>query len=242
MLLLAGCATDRPRVDRALLANTPPTARHDHPAEAYTLACPDVVDVVVDKHPDLSGRREIGPDGRIDLVSAGRMRVEGQTVTEVSHSLADALGVVPAGVHVQVAEYASQQIYLIGEVEGLQRAVPYRGPETVLELLRRVGGITPGAAPDEVYVVRSHVADGQAPEVFRVDLKAILFRRDARTNVYLQPLDQVFVGETRKCSLIKCLPPWLRPLYETVFGMRRPPIGEDRETGRVGDKEMKRET
>jgi hypothetical protein len=52
-------------------------------------------------------------------------------------------------------------------------------------------------------------------------LQAILLRHDAGTNIYLRPQDQIYVGETREFSLSKCIPPWLRPIYETLCGMRR---------------------
>jgi protein involved in polysaccharide export with SLBB domain len=110
----------------------------------------------------------------------------------------------------------------MGQVVGLHRAVPYQGPETVLELLQRVGGVTPGAAPDDVYVVRSRLAEGRPPEVFRVNLRAVVLYHDARTNVRLEPFDQVFVGETRESCLKKCVPPVLRPVYDLVCGIRRP--------------------
>ena len=40
--------------------------------------------------------------------------------------------------------------------------------------------------------------------------------------VRLQPFDRVFVGEAKKSSLEKCIPPCLRPVYEKITGMRRP--------------------
>jgi len=103
-----------------------------------------------------------------------------------------------------------------------QRAVPYHGPETVLDLLQRVGGITPGAAPNDVHVIRSRLADNKPPEVFHIDLRAIVMNHDQSTNLRLQPFDQVFVGEAKRSSLEKCLPPCLRPLYEKLCGIRRP--------------------
>jgi protein involved in polysaccharide export with SLBB domain len=103
-----------------------------------------------------------------------------------------------------------------------QRAVPYQGPESVLDMLQRVGGITPGAAPNDVHVVRSRLADNLPPEVFNIDLRAIVTSQDQSTNLRLQPFDQVFVGETNRSSLEKCLPPCLRPMYEKLCGMWRP--------------------
>ncbi len=219
--LPAGCALCRTPLDCTIPADKGLAARTENAAEIYSVNCPDVLDVIVDSHPELSGQREIGPDGRIDVGARGRLRIEGRTVTEVALLLSGICGVPPAGVHVRIAEYKSRQLYLIGQVAGIQHVVPYQGPETVVDLLHRVGGVTPAAAPDAVRVVRSHISEGKPAEVFRVDLQAILVRHDARTNLYLRPQDQIFVGETRQFSVLKCIPPWLRPMYETLCGMRR---------------------
>src|SRR5262249_4409135 len=124
--------------------------------ETYAVVCPDVLDVVIAKHPELSGLHPIGVDGRLDLEPLGRPRVEGETVLEIASQLAEMTGSPPGAVKVEVAEFHAQWIYLFGEVTGLQRAVPYQGQETVVDLLQRTGGITQGAAPEEVYVIRTH--------------------------------------------------------------------------------------
>ena len=176
----------------------------------------------------LNGRYAIDADGRIDLGPLGKPRVEGRSPSQVVNLLSDEIGVPAERIYVKVVEYNSQQIYLYGQVmpDGLakssQRAVPYRGPETVLDLLQRVGGITPGAASNDVNVVRSNLANNQPPLVFHIDLGAIVMNRDQSTNLRLQPFDRVFVGEAKKSSLEKCIPPCLRPVYEKITGMRRP--------------------
>jgi protein involved in polysaccharide export with SLBB domain len=220
--LPAGCALCRTPLDCAIPADKGLAARTENAADVYSVNCPDILDVRIDSHPELSGPREIGPDGRIDLGAKGRLRVEGRTLTEVALLLSGVYAVPSASAHVRVAEYKSRQLYLIGQVAGIQHVVPYQGPETIVDLLHRVGGVTPAAAPDAVRVVRSHISEGKPPEVFRVDLQAILVRHDARTNIYVRPQDQIFVGETRQFSVLKCIPPWLRPMYETLCGMRQP--------------------
>src|SRR5262249_15709504 len=135
------------------------------------------------------------------------------TVAEAARNIADCLQTQPSCVHVSVAQFRSQQIYLFGEVNGLQQAVAYHGPETVLDLLQRVGGITDGAAPRDVQVVRSHVADGRSPEVFKVDLAAIVLGKEQKTNITLEPYDKIYIGQTGRCKLGKCLPPWMRLLF-----------------------------
>ena len=219
---LTGCAGDRPLIDRALKREHPHSAQKINATAEYLVYCPDVLELAFDSLPEHERRKTIGPDGRIDLGAYGRLRVEGLTASQIAREIADMLSLPESGVQVSVAEYRSQQIYLFGQVAGLQRAVPYQGPEPVVDLLQRAGGITSGAAPGSVYVVRSGLLEGRPPEVFHVDLRAALLRKDQRTNVPVQPFDQVFVGETRPFTFEKCIPPILRPVYETICGMRWP--------------------
>jgi protein involved in polysaccharide export with SLBB domain len=223
LLLLAGCATSEPLIERALFTDPSFAASTTHTEEAYIVRCPDVLELAITGQADLSGPREVGPDGRIDLASLGRLRVEGLPLAEIRRRVAEVVPVPESCVRLAMVEYKSQQVYLIGQIAGLQRAVAYQGSETVVQVLRRAGGLTPGAALDDVYVVRSHVAEGARPEVFRVDLRAILLQQDSHSNVTIQPLDQIYVGETRRCSLERCIPPWLRPLYESCCGLRKEP-------------------
>jgi protein involved in polysaccharide export with SLBB domain len=192
--------------------------------EPYAVHCPDVLQITLADSPDLSGQRAVDADGRIDLGCLGRLRVEGQTPDDIAHRIAGQAGIAADRIHVDVTAFQSQQLYVFGQVSGLQRAVPYHGPETVRDLLQRLGGITAGAAPDDVYVVRSHVAEGGSPQLFHIKLQASLRAYDPQHQLRLQPFDQVYVGETRQASLARCVPPCLRPLYETVCGLRRTPV------------------
>ena len=130
----------------------------------------------------------------------------------IQREIATITGIAPARVHVDVEQCLSKQVYLFGEVSGLQRAVNYEGPERVVDLLRRTGGITPEGAPEEVRIVRNpNLAEAEA-ETIRVDLRAILLQGDERANVIIQPYDQIYVPESKEAQLGKCLHPWLRPL------------------------------
>jgi protein involved in polysaccharide export with SLBB domain len=223
LCLLGGCAGTRPHVDQAVKADRDGPVRNEGVTAQYAIRCPDVLEIAVAGRPDLGARPAVAADGRLDLEALGRPRVEGQCATEVARTVADAAGVSPEDVRVRIAEYNSQQVYLFGEVIGLHRAVAYQGPETVLDLLQRVGGITPGAAEGDVHVIRSHVADGRDPQVFNIDLRAITMQKDQATNVRLQPFDQVYVGQTRRAVIDRCVPPWLRPAYQSLAGLRRKP-------------------
>jgi len=218
--LLTGGCLGRPHVDQDLLTRRV-AVNSAALATGYAVHFPDVLDVHVEGRPDWSGRCPVHIDGRIDAGPAG-VRADGHTVPEIARSLAEQAGVSLEAVRVTVADYNSQQLFLDGEVKGEARAVTYQGPETVLEMLQRVGGITPGAAPQDIQVVRAHVADGKHPEVFEVDLFAILEKNNQKSNVRLQPFDQVYIGQSHRCYLEKCFPPWLRPFYKDLCGLSRP--------------------
>jgi polysaccharide biosynthesis/export protein len=232
---LTGCALTGPPLDQALLADRGAVERNQGVEAAYRIGCPDVLELTAQDRPELSGLYAVTADGRIDLGEVGQLRVEGLTLPQAARRVALEAELPPARTWLRVAAYNSQQVYVFGAVNGQQRAVPYQGEETVLDLLHRVGGIAPGAAYGEVRVLRPRVAEGQPPQVFRVDLRAIILDHDEATNVRVQPFDQVYVGESRKACFGKCVPPWLRPAYDALCGMRR--LGADKETRRQGDKE-----
>jgi protein involved in polysaccharide export with SLBB domain len=222
LCLVAGCATAaNPRVGPSPLTDRPPTARSEAGVGPYRIGCPDVLEVTAEGAPWLNGRYVVGPDGRIDLGNLGRPRVDGETVTDAAAAIAARASVRPAAVRVAVLSYRSQQVYLVGEVRGLQRAVPYEGPERVVELLQRVGGLTPGAALGDVYLIRPHLTEAKPPEVLRVDVPAIITKHEQATNYIVQPFDQINVGETRPSMLSRSLPPFILPLYDSLFGLRQ---------------------
>ncbi|HEX4589608.1 MAG TPA: polysaccharide biosynthesis/export family protein [Gemmataceae bacterium] len=204
-LAVAGCAAPRACYCR----NGGPAS--PQAASTYTLACPDVLEIAAGPEPILTVRLVVDPDGTISLGTDARLRVVGLTAEQVGRQLAAVLGVSASHIQVHIADYASRQVFLCGPVAGKERAIPYEGPETVVELLRRVGGLSHNAEPREVHVVRANVAAGRRPQVFDVDLKAILARGDDKTNIRLEAYDQVYVGETARSNWAKYLPPWMHP-------------------------------
>jgi polysaccharide biosynthesis/export protein len=216
-----GCATGPKCLDKALLVNRDPAAHGSNPMQQYLIHCPDVLEIMVQGRPEWSGLRGVNADGRIGLTDDLTVRVDGQTPAEITAAL-EQLAYAPAGeVVVRVAEFSSQQLYVLSDAPGLQRVVPYRGPETVVDVLQRVGGLSSQCAPAEIQVVRAHVADGTPPEVFHVDLAAILLKQDQRTNIILQSFDQIYIGQSRQSAVLSCCPPWLKPLYKCLCGIGR---------------------
>ena len=219
-LLFAGCA------DARFLTRTCPrpadpksAAEAPSPDAAYRVGCPDVIEVAFADRPEWDAVASIDLDGCLPLGDPASPRVEGQTLDEIRTHLAHLAGCPPARVTVTLAAARSGRVYLHGPCRGRVRAVPYQGPEPVIAFLQRVGGLPPGSKVSEVYVVRPNVAAAARPEVFRVDVPAVLIDNDHGTNLPLAASDQVYVGETRKASFARVVPDWFRPAYRKLTGL-----------------------
>jgi protein involved in polysaccharide export with SLBB domain len=191
-------------------------------ADLYTLACPDVIEVIFRDRPEEAQSVKIATDGCITIGNLQNLRLEGLTVAEAARAIAERSGVSPARIRVQVVEYNSREILLYGEVSGEPRVIDYRGPETVVELLDRAGGLSADADSHEIHVVRAHLSEGMRAEVLRVDLDAIRKHNDMRTNIRVQPLDAIYAGEADRSRIRKSLPELIKPLYEGFLDLVSP--------------------
>lgn len=209
LALLAGCAGSRGGLHQTLQADRNPAAHARDLDLHYEVRYPDVLAVEVRGRPDLSGPRPVSLDG---LVSLGPERIpaDGRSPAQVAREVAARFHLPPDAVRVGVEKFASQHLYLFGEVDARHHVVAFQGPETIVDLLQRVGGASPDAALSDVHVLRPHVADGKPPEVFHVDLHAILNKHDLGTNIRLEPSDRIHIGASRTKKASCFMPHWFR--------------------------------
>jgi len=203
LVCLAGCCTPRPEPP------APPAAPTPAVSPDYAVVFPDVLELDVAGRPECTGPRLVYPDGRINLGSHGMVFAEGCTAAELTRRVADAAGVPPQQVSCRVAAARSRSVFLVGPGADHPRAIPYSGPERVTDFVRRAGGLAVGADPSDVRVVRRNVARGAPTETFRVDLSAVR-RGDGRTDVVLEPNDEVHVSADHGVRLTAFLPDWPR--------------------------------
>ena len=212
--LAAGCA------DLRAARLPPPAPAAGPPPAAYRVGCPDVLAVSYADHPDWDCVASVDVDGGLPLGPPGKPRVAGLTADAARDEVARLAAVDPTRVTVRVADPRAGRVFVTGPDNGRIRAVPYRGPEPVLDFLARTGAVPPHAARlTDVYVVRPNVAAGAPPEVFHVDAGAVLLDGDPSTNIPLRASDEVYVGETRRASFDRLLPDWVRPLYRRAAGL-----------------------
>lgn len=116
----------------------------------YVVGSPDVLAVTVFGEPALSGKFTVGQDGTLTFPLVGPVKVAGLTAraieSELRARLSEGLLKNPQ-VSVEVAEYRSQRVFVIGEVSK-PGAVPLTGSTTLLEALAEAGALTERAGGD----------------------------------------------------------------------------------------------
>jgi len=102
--------------DSPLRQGAPPAATEDRD---YVLGAEDEVSIIVWDHPDLIRKTRINLEGKISFPLIGELQVTGVTQLQLEKRLRDMLAdgyIVNPQVSVQVTDYRSQKIFVIGEV------------------------------------------------------------------------------------------------------------------------------
>lgn len=175
-------------------------------APVYTLGADDALKISVFDEPALSGEYRVDADGSFSYPLLGRIVVRGLSVRDVEQMLKKRLEdgfVNRAEVTVEVTEFRSRSIFIMGEVRQAGK-YPLQGDVTLLELLALAGSLT-GDAGDEIRILRAR--DGSVPvaalqneedaTVIRIsldDLKAGRFSQ----NLLLQDGDTIVVPSAER--------------------------------------------
>jgi polysaccharide biosynthesis/export protein len=163
------------------------------PAGRYIIGSGDVVTVTVWGHPELSGKRVIGPDGQIQLPFVGSFRVAGLDADDASSKLTSALreDYLNTAVSITVDSYNSNQIVVLGHV-ARPGILIFPGDPTLLEALARAGA---GPKGDEGGMpIRCAIVRGR-DRIMWVDLRPLVKGTDLSLNIPLQRNDLVFVPD-----------------------------------------------
>lgn len=162
-------------------------------AEGTLLGPGDVFEVRVYREPDLSGVFQVAPDGTVDFPLVGNLRIEGLTSSQAALTLRTRLqdGLLnDPFVTVQVKEFQSKRIYVLGQVE---RPGTFRYEEgmSVVQAVTLAGGFSKTSRPNATVVTRIVNGAETRSEVPVEDIS-----RGRQRNFYLRPGDIVFVPES----------------------------------------------
>jgi polysaccharide export outer membrane protein len=171
--------------------------------EAYQLGRGDEISLDFNGRPELSGKKVVGPDGRITLPLAGSIELAGKTREEAAQVIATALTPFYSNITLTVGvdRYTSNRVLLLGAVEH-PGVISFDQTPTLLEVITRGGVLTAGGSASGSGVV----SPGHAPvvparcaiyrgsdKVMWVDLKGLLDSGSPLADLRLRRDDVIYV-------------------------------------------------
>lgn len=160
--------------------------------EDYLLGPDDIVRIVVEQHPEWSGDFIVGPDGKVVIPGLGGIFAEGLSREEFGVSMEKHLEkyINNPRITVDIVQYASQVIYVLGEVNRPGRYSTMGKKLTLRDIVISAGFPTSYAAASRVFIISPSRKD---PQRQVVNLHRILYRGELRRNIALKPGDVVYV-------------------------------------------------
>ena len=182
-----------------------PAPSQSQVVSSYVVGPADVLGIKVFGEDALSNKYTVDTDGSITFPLLGRVEVSRKTTRQIEEELTKMLAgdfLRRPQVSVEVAQYRSRSIFVIGEVRSPARYT-IEGPMTLLEVIAEAGSTTP-AASDTIIVQRYKEGmaaavtapampdDDRSVEVLRVSLEDLRAGRLA-ANILLQENDTIIV-------------------------------------------------
>ena len=143
-------------------------ANQEGPGEEYIIGPLDELQIFVWRNPELGGKVQVRPDGRITTPLITDMPAVGKTPTMLQQDIKLALSqyITDPIVSVIVTSFNStfsQQVRVVGATEK-PASIPYRANMTVLDAMIAVGGLGDYAAGNKARLVRLDKGSGKQHE------------------------------------------------------------------------------
>lgn len=196
-LMLPACAGAGLNAPRAVLAAPEvirSTARYQ---QSYALAPGDMLEVIVDRMPELSKTATVRPDGMITIPRSGDLRVEGLTPMEAAAQIRQILQlrVIDPQVTVGVTNPREQKVFVAGEV-GKPGQFALRDAPTAAAALILAGDPSKQARLSNVALIRLEADGHLAAHILKSAGSGQAGLMFAMQNVALQPGDILVVQES----------------------------------------------
>ncbi|MEA3276087.1 MAG: polysaccharide biosynthesis/export family protein [Pseudomonadota bacterium] len=159
--------------------------------DGYVLQAGDVVNVSVWREPDLDRALLVRPDGGISFPLAGDLMAAGQTIAQLTESLATKLSqfIPDPVVTVALQENLGNRIYVTGRVTKPGVYLINQDVD-VLQALAIAGGLTPFADRDDIKILRR---ENGVERAIPFNYKQVQRGERLQQNIILRPGDTVLV-------------------------------------------------
>jgi polysaccharide biosynthesis/export protein len=169
----------------------------------YVLGPEDEISIIVWDHPDLTRRARINLAGSISFPLIGEVQVSGLSQLQLEKTLTAKLAdgyIIDPQVSIQVTDYRSQKIFVIGEVNS-PGSYPLTRKTLLVEAMAMAGGVKQ-EADHEIMIVRPQknhatqtplLPDQADPsELIKVRLRDVLEGENSQ-NIEVLNLDTIFI-------------------------------------------------
>jgi polysaccharide export outer membrane protein len=194
------------------LAAQDSSSRHgsDEPAfqeryPRYRLRPGDVMELTFPFTTEFNQTVTVQPDGFINLLTVGDVRVQDKTTADVVAIVRAAYSKVlhEPTINVRLTQFEKPYIVMGGEIAKPGK-YDYTGDTTVIEAVNIAGGFTDKAKRGEVLLFR-RVSDKWA-EVKKIDIQRMLKKQDLTEDLHLRPGDMVLVSKSPMSKIARYIP------------------------------------
>ena len=178
----------------AALVPQPAAGQTGNSEAPYEIGPEDVLQVLVWGRPDLSGPVTVDHLGKIQLPLIGQASAEGRTAGDLGEFLSERYRLLDPSISeviVQVAQYNSRSISIVGQVAGPGR-YGFREIPDIWTVILEAGGALDTADLGAVQVVRKEARPGE-PKTLTVDLSGGIEKAPKETLPTLRPKDTIVI-------------------------------------------------
>ncbi len=182
----------------------------------YTLGPEDVVNIVVMRHPEVSGEYIINKEGKIQYEFVGDVVVAGLTKEQVVELLTQKLSVyiVKPEITFKISGYNSKIVFVVGEVGSPGKIFMHGDTITIRDALLSAGLPLLTASTDNA----SWFTPSDSGKVARkkVNVDALLYKGDLRENYVMKPGDTLYLPATFWAKATRAISPILSPVGQAA--------------------------
>lgn len=179
----------------------------------YTLGPDDVIEITVQRHPELSGKYPVNLEGKIQTDIIGDIEVTGLTKKELERKIGNLLSsnnVEVSDISVTILDYRSKVYYVIGEVSHPGKFFMRKDSIPVREAIVEAGLPTYAAAMRKCRLITP--SKERKAITKNIDLYSLLYYGNLRKNLEMHPGDFLYVPSTVMAKLFRVIAPIAEPV------------------------------
>ncbi len=183
----------------------------------YTLGADDVINIVVMRHPEVSGEYTINKEGKVQYEFVGDIVLAGLTKDQAIDLLTLKLSmyIIKPEITIKITGYNSKIVYVVGEVANPGRIPMHGDTITVRDALLAAGLPLIGSAATDSASIFTPAATGKVVRK-KVNVEALLYKGDLRENYVLHPGDCLYVPATFLAKAMRAVSPVTTPVSQVA--------------------------